>query len=113
MTAYLHVTSSRNRSSILRHGLDWTRMGAAPGIAGSSGPEVDGCFLCVDEFEDEWFIKMNNTGGPVDVWEVDGVSRDELVESSNGHQYVSRKIEPNDLRLVRQDIPVPARTSRA
>jgi hypothetical protein len=64
VTAYLHVTSSRNRSSILRYGLDWTRMGAAPGIAGSGRPEVEGCFLCVDVLEDEWFIKMNNTGGP-------------------------------------------------
>jgi hypothetical protein len=84
-------------------------MGAAPGIAGSDRPEVEGCFLCVDELEDEWFIKMNNTGGPVDVWEVNGVSRDELAESPNGHEYVTRRIEPGDLRLVRQDIPAPVR----
>jgi len=40
-----------NRESILAHGLDWTRMGAAPGIAGSPVPEDDGVFLCRDEFE--------------------------------------------------------------
>jgi hypothetical protein len=105
--AYRHVTSSRNRPSIARYGLDWTRMGAAPGIAGSRRPEVEGCFLCVEEFEDEWFIKMNNTGGPVDVWEVGGVAPDELVESPNGHTYLPRKIGPGDVRLVRRDIPAP------
>lgn len=105
VAAYLHVTSSLNRSSILRYGLDWTRMGAAPGIAGSRRPEVDGCFLCVHVFESVWFIKMNNTGGPVDVWEVDGVAPDKLIEPSNGHKYVSRKVEPDDLRLLHQDIP--------
>jgi hypothetical protein len=36
---FFHVTSARNRESILRHGLDWQFMGAAPGIAGSGGPE--------------------------------------------------------------------------
>ena len=56
-------------------------------------------------FEDEWFLKMNNTGGPVDVWEVSGVTPEELVESPNGHYYAPRKIASGDLRLVRQDIP--------
>jgi hypothetical protein len=31
---WFHVTSSRNRESILRHGLDWRHMGEALGIAG-------------------------------------------------------------------------------
>ena len=35
MTRLFHVSSALNRESILAHGLDWTRMGAAPGIAGS------------------------------------------------------------------------------
>ena len=42
---YWHVTSSRNRQSILEHGLDWRRMAFAPGIAGSPVPEREGCFL--------------------------------------------------------------------
>ena len=40
------LTSAMNRESILAHGLDWTRMGAAPGIAGSPVPEKEGVFLC-------------------------------------------------------------------
>ena len=33
MGTLFHVTSSLNRESIQRHGLDWQRMSAAPGIA--------------------------------------------------------------------------------
>src|SRR4051794_38333162 len=82
-----HVTSSRNRESIRTHGLDWERMQFAPGIAGSRRPEQDGCFVCVADWEIDWFVKMNNTGGPVDVWGVDGVEPCELATSSEGHQY--------------------------
>ncbi len=38
----LHVTVAANRASIRRHGLDWRRMGAAPGVAGSRPP----CAAC-------------------------------------------------------------------
>jgi hypothetical protein len=68
MPRLFHVTSARNRESILAHGLDWTYMGAAPGIAGSSAPEEQGVFLCLNEFDVDFFVRMNNTGGPVDVW---------------------------------------------
>lgn len=53
MPSYFHVTSSRNRDSILRHGLDWSRMSVAAGIAGSQRPEQQGCFLCLDAAEVE------------------------------------------------------------
>jgi len=42
MARLFHVSSVANRDSILAYGLDWTRMGAAPGIAGSLAPEADG-----------------------------------------------------------------------
>lgn len=64
MSRLFHVSAAANRDSILAHGLDWTRMGAAPGIAGSTAPEEDGVFLCADEFEVRFFTQMNNTGGP-------------------------------------------------
>jgi dihydrofolate reductase len=41
-----HVTCSAKRESVLRHGLDWRRISAARGIAGSRTPEHDGCALC-------------------------------------------------------------------
>jgi hypothetical protein len=41
-----HVTSVRNRGSIRAHGLDWTRMGEAPGIAGS--PDIRSGFSGMD-----------------------------------------------------------------
>ena len=100
-----HVSSVENRASILQHGLDWSQMGYARGIAGSHRPEVEGVFLCLEEWEVDWFIDLNNTGGPVDVWAVEGVNGDDLVESPNGHHYLARPIPPNQVILVRQDVP--------
>lgn len=104
-----HVSSSANRESILAHGLDWQRM-SARGIAGSDRPEQAGCFLCRDDWEVDWFVKMNNTGGPVDVWAVDGVDPRELVDSPQGHCYVGSPISAEHLTLIRRDIP-PMRSS--
>lgn len=98
-----HVTSSTNRQSIQRHGLDWRLMAGARGIAGSIGPEQQGCFLCRED-EVDWFVDMNNTGGPVDVWAVSGVDEDSLVESPEGYEYEPNAIPPDRLRLVRSDI---------
>jgi hypothetical protein len=100
-----HVTSSKNRESILTHGLDWRLMRGSPGIAGSGTPEQEGCFLCKDEGEVEWFIRMNNTGGSVDVWAVDGVRPRDLVESPEGHVFLPQVVPPDRLTLVRSDIP--------
>ena len=109
MAIRFHVTSSANRASIRQHGLDWSRMGAAPGIAGSIAPEVQGCFLAADERDVDYFAAMNNTGGPVDVWEVVGVDDDDLLEFS-GYAYLPARIPRGQLRLARTDLP-PARTS--
>jgi hypothetical protein len=49
--AMFHVTSVRNRASILANGLDWKLMHGARGIAGSYSPEQEGCFLCHTDFE--------------------------------------------------------------
>lgn len=87
MTGLFHVTSALNRDSILAHGLDWTRVGAAPGIAGSLTPEEEGVFLCRDEFEADFFVRINNTGGPVDVWAVAGIKEDELITAGYGFGY--------------------------
>jgi hypothetical protein len=98
-----HVTSVHNRRSILEHGLDPARMGAARGVAGSPGPEVDGCFLCRDLWEAEWFADvMNNTGGADDVCEVDATDL-ELVEAPEGYLYHPGSIPRARLRLVEQD----------
>jgi hypothetical protein len=75
--AMYHASSSANRASIGTHGLDWTRMGAAPGIAGSRRPEVPAVFLCDDRESAEWFIRMatDTTYQPIveaaDIWRVD------------------------------------------
>jgi len=100
---YFHVSSSRNRESILRHGLDWTRMGAARGIAGADRPEVHGVFLCQSAFDVEFLLRFDATDLPLDVWAVEGVDEDELVEAPEGFVYVPRPISPQQLTLVRRD----------
>ena len=80
-------------------------MGAARGIAGSWQPEVDGCFLADTEVF-EYFVRMNNTGGPVDVWEVSGVDVADLVDAPSGYSYRPRAVPPTQLRLVGEDVPV-------
>jgi hypothetical protein len=107
MDRVFHVTSVLNRDSIAAHGLDWTRMACAPGIAGSLRPEEQGCFVCMNEFEVNFFVELNNTGGAVDVWVVDGVAEDELVMPPNGFQYVPRRIPPTQLTLYRRDVREP------
>lgn len=84
MARYFHVSSSLNRASIREHGLDGSLMGAARGIAGSASPAVQGIFLGHDHDVD-YFTRMNNTGGDVDVWAVDGVDVDDLLDSPNGY----------------------------
>jgi hypothetical protein len=102
---YFHVSSVSNRESIAAHGLDSSRMGAARGIAGSKRPEVKGVFLSFDEFAASFFIRMNSTGGPVDLWAVQAASGDEWVETDTGFSYVAGTIAPNRVTLVRRDIP--------
>lgn len=105
MPTRYHVTSALNRASISRYGLDWSRMGAARGIAGSHRPEQQGCFLAADEGERDWFVQMNNTGGAVDVWEVQGIDADDLTQSPEGHYYFPGVISAAKLRLVQRDLP--------
>ena len=104
MPRYYHVTSVLNRESISEHGLDWTRMGAASGIAGSQVPEEQGIFLCSD-YDLPFFLRINNTGGPVDVWGVDGVDDTLLEDNGNGFFYVPERVPASRISLLQQDVP--------
>jgi hypothetical protein len=97
---WFHVSSAANRNSIRVHGLDWTRMGAARGIAGSTVPEADGVFLCPDEFTVGFFVRMNNTGGPVDVWAVSGIDKEQMSDNGSGFFYFPGRISPGQVTLI-------------
>ncbi|MFE5591409.1 hypothetical protein [Streptomyces sp. NPDC056549] len=99
-----HVSSILNRRSIAQHGLDWARMSAAPGIAGSSRPEVEGIFVCRGEEEADFFLQINNTDGPVDLWSVHGIDEASLLDNGNGFVYLPDRIPAAQVRLVRSDI---------
>ena len=102
---FFHISSVLNRRSIAQHGLDWTRMGAARGIAGSRRPEAEGIFVCRGEEETDFFFRLNNTGGPVDLWSVDGIDEVLLLDNGNGFAYLPDRIPAARVRLVRSDIP--------
>jgi hypothetical protein len=102
MPRLFHVTSALNRESIMAHGLDWTRMGAAPGIAGSGEPEEDSVCLYLDEFDAKYVVEMNNTGGPVDVRAVDGVNQEQLLKTQSGYNYFPARIPVEQLALIEQ-----------
>lgn len=104
MTVHFHVSSVRNRDSIAEHGLDWRRMGAASGIAGSRVAEQEGCFLSNNQTECDFFVRMNNTGGPIDVWEVDDIDSADLVTSPEGFEYFPGVVAASNVRLVKRDL---------
>lgn len=101
---HFHVSSSLNRASILEHGLDWRRMGAAPGIAGSVRAEQEGCFLAEDERTAEFFVRMGTGVGPVDVWLVSDVDPELLVQSPEGFHYLPAPVGPERLILHRAGV---------
>jgi hypothetical protein len=97
---YFHVTSALNRVSIQQYGLDWRRMGLAPGIAGSRQPEEDGIFLVNDEFSVEWFAHMGLEGEheSVDVWAVT-LTDDPEIDEETEYPLIAKPIPPEAIRL--------------
>jgi hypothetical protein len=93
-----HVSASVNRESILAHGLDSGRMGAAYGIAGSRWPEEEGAFLARDLYEAHWFARFDAVS-PVDVWSVD-VSGLRVELHADGFLLCRTPIPAERLRLV-------------
>ena len=105
-----HVTSVRNRRSIETHGLDWSHMSDVPGIAGSRRPEIDGVFLVDDPGMAQFFVQINTTGGPVDIWAVDDVDPADLVDAGSGFSYLPTRIDRHRPTLLDRDIPEPMGT---
>lgn len=95
-----HVTATSNRESIKQHGLDWMRMGGAPGLASNElVPERAGIFVCRDIQEARWFARFAERRFSVDIWSIrsEGLM---LEESEDGFLFCSRPIAPDRLELV-------------
>jgi hypothetical protein len=82
-------------------------MTSTRGIAGSSVPEQEGAFLCDHDSDVDYFVRMNNTGGPVDIWSVDGVDDVELLDNGSGYFYCNCS---GHLRVVSTTCTADART---
>jgi hypothetical protein len=108
---FFHVSPAANRESIREFGLDWTRMGAAPGIAtGRYEPEEAGIYLARGDFDCDFFIGLCNHDELLDVWEVRAEDLP-LFLSDSGFVVSRAPISPDRLRLVRCDVD-PASTRR-
>jgi len=99
----VHATATANRESIRRHGLDWNRMGLAPGIAGSTTPELPAIFVCQDLEDVSFMLHMARV--PTDIWsiDVDGIW---LENGLTGWEVISHPIGTDRLTLLVPDIPV-------
>ena len=100
-----HATATANRESIRRHGLDWRRMGAAPGIAGSTRPELPAVFLCDSREDVSFFLRMARA--PADVWTVD-VGGLWVETGPDGWWIISQPVGPERLTLADSDAARPA-----
>lgn len=100
-----HATAAANRASIRRHGLDWRRMGAAGGIAGSVAPELPAVFVCDSMQEVGFLLRMART--PSDVWSIQADAL-WLETGPSGWWIINGAIAPERLRLVASDIPAHA-----
>ena len=66
-------------------------------------------FLCADECEAGFFVQMNNTGGPVDVWAVTGIDDDQMVDNGNGFLYFPGRISARQITLAGRAAPAGGR----
>jgi hypothetical protein len=98
----VHATAAANRDSIDRYGLDWTRMGPAPGLAGNTRPELPAIFVCADLDEVSFLLRMAQV--PTDIWSVD-VDGIWLENAPNGWQLISHPVARERLTLLVRDVP--------
>ncbi len=99
-----HVSAAANRQSIAVHGLDWRRMGAAPGLAsGETAPEAPAIFLCGSIEQARWFAGFAEGRFPVDIWGIhaDGL---QLAETEEGYLVTYRSVEPERLTLYEASV---------
>jgi hypothetical protein len=98
----VHATAAANRESIDRHGLDWNRMGLAPGLAGNTRPELPAIFVCEDLDDVSFLLRMAQV--PTDIWSVD-VDGIWLENAPNGWHVISHPVARERLTLLVRDIP--------
>jgi hypothetical protein len=99
----VHASAVENRESIFRHGLDWNQMGRAPGLAGSTTPELPAVFVCADLDDMSFLLHMARV--PTDVWSVD-VDGMWLENGPTGWHVISHPVASERLTLLVRDIPV-------
>jgi hypothetical protein len=64
----------------------------------------------VNQAEADYFMCMNNTGGPVDVWQVDGIDVGQLLDAGSGYLYLPRLVDAASVRLTVLDRQPPIYT---
>jgi len=95
-----HLSPVENRDSIRAHGLDPSRMGAAPGLAGSERPEVTGVYVFDDPGEAKWWAgtmgERHRSG--LDLWQFTA-QQAQLAAGPDGFDHLTGTVAPEALRL--------------
>ena len=47
-----------------------------------------------------WFVELNNTGGEVDVWAVEGIAEDQLLDAGSGFLYFPGTISADAVERI-------------
>jgi hypothetical protein len=102
-----HISPVATRESIHAHGLDWRRMGAAPGWAsGRNTPEEAATYFAKDVYEVRWFAEVRNHREAVDIWEVQ-VRGIDLVRTGDGWILTRSVVLPECLVLIETETNPP------
>jgi hypothetical protein len=62
-------------------------------------------FLCRDEFQAGFFVRMNSICGPVDVWAVSGKFEDQMIDNGCGFFYFPGQIPAGQVTLTEWPSP--------
>ncbi len=96
-----HISASVNRESILLQGLDWRRMGEAPGLFGNREPELPVIWVCE---EDRLWLVGSDAPFQVDVWAVNCEGLTIHVDEGSQLCYLTDPVPGDRLRLVRRAV---------
>src|SRR5258708_28918478 len=88
-----HGAASRLTRGAARAG--WLCSRREPTVSGEFGREPG-------QFQTGFFIGLNNTGGPVDVWAITGIDERQLTEAPNRFRCYPAKIPASQVTLIQQ-----------
>jgi hypothetical protein len=60
--------------------------------------------LSTEDWDVDYFVRMNNPAAPVDVWQLEGFDADQMSDNGNGYVYLPGRISAGPITLVQRDL---------